>query len=237
MMVFLNYLWRLWFVLLAFVLAILIGPLVYLLANKPAYQKFWYGCVRAWCLGVFYGMGLRYRLHNPGRVNIAAGQQYVIVANHTSIMDIMLMVILHPQLPLFFVGKKEIEKIPIFGQVYKQFCVSVDRSSIKSRHAVYDACAQKMALGKSLVIFPEGGIPAEDVVLDGFKDGAFRIASGQYQLLCYSFANIKQIIPYAANRGRWGRVEVYLEACWPPTLSAQEMKEKSYDLIKNRLMA
>ena len=42
------------------------------------------------------------------------GRSYMIVANHTSMIDIMLMLYI-TKYPVVFVGKKELSKIPMFG--------------------------------------------------------------------------------------------------------------------------
>ena len=52
----------------------------------------------------------------------------------------------------------------------------VDRESTKSRTGVYRRAQRRLNQGLSICIFPEGGVPDEDVLLDEFKDGAFKMA-------------------------------------------------------------
>ena len=52
----------------------------------------------------------------------------------------------------------------------------VDRDSIRSRTGVYRRAQRRLNQGLSVCIFPEGGVPEEHVVLDKFKDGAFKMA-------------------------------------------------------------
>lgn len=103
------------------------------------------------------------------------GKSYMLVANHTSMLDIMLMLYISRN-PFVFVGKKELSKIPLFGFFYKRVCIMVDRSDSKSRTGVYLRAQRRLNQGLSICIFPEGGVPEEGVVLDQFKDGAFRMA-------------------------------------------------------------
>jgi 1-acyl-sn-glycerol-3-phosphate acyltransferase len=63
----------------------------------------------------------------------------MIVANHTSMTDIMLM--LATVKTLCFV-EKELSKIPLFGFFYKRTCILVDRGCSKSRLKVFNE-AQK----------------------------------------------------------------------------------------------
>ncbi|MGD1946973.1 MAG: lysophospholipid acyltransferase family protein [Croceivirga sp.] len=102
-------------------------------------------------------------------------KSYMLIANHTSMVDIMLMLYVSKN-PFVFVGKKELAKIPVFGFFYKRVCILVDRSNAKSRSAVYRSVRQRLEKGLSICIFPEGGVPEETVLLDEFKDGAFRMA-------------------------------------------------------------
>lgn len=103
------------------------------------------------------------------------GKSYMLVANHTSMLDIMLMLRVSKN-PFVFVGKKELVRIPVFGFFYKRVCIMVDREDVKSRTGVYLRAKRRLDQGLSVCIFPEGGVPDETVLLDTFKDGAFRMA-------------------------------------------------------------
>ena len=53
----------------------------------------------------------------------------------------------------------------------------VDRADTKSRTGVYRRAQRRLNQGLSICIFPEGGVPDdESVILDHFKDGAFKMA-------------------------------------------------------------
>ena len=65
--------------------------------------------------------------------------------------------------------------IPLFGFMYRKLHITVDRSKLKSRYSTMLKTLDALDEGKSLVIFPEGGIVTEkDPVMSSFKDGAFR---------------------------------------------------------------
>src|SRR5690606_35627690 len=98
-------------------------------------------------------------------------------SNHTSILDSMLIPLIHKHHPLVFVGKDELSKLPIFGPIYRKICITVDRSDTKSRTRVFKLAQERINQGSSIVIFPEGGIPNdESVILEDFLEGAFMIA-------------------------------------------------------------
>ncbi len=69
------------------------------------------------------------------------------------------------------------EKIPLFGFMYRKLHITVNRQSLKSRYSTLVRSAEAIEDGKSLVIFPEGGIVSKKMPeMHRFKDGAFRVA-------------------------------------------------------------
>ncbi len=233
----LNYFWRGWMIVLGIIFTLLFFVPVFLLSFRKEHYKYAYFFVRLWCFTMFYGMGFRYQLSNLSGKKTDENQQYVIIANHTSIMDIMLMPILFPNHPICFVGKKELVKIPIFGTIYKRICVMVDRSSAKSRADVYRRCAERMEEGDSIVIFPEGGVSDDtSILLQDFKDGAFTLSSKhQSSLIVLTFLGLKEMFPFDNGKGHPGKVKILLNAILAPDKNMQELKTISHELIKNSL--
>lgn len=234
---FLVYIWRSWFVFLAIFLGLLLGFWIYIFSINPRHYKISYRLMRLWCLGVFYGMGFRYELFQETERKINSNQQYIIIANHTSVMDIFLMCALHKHHPICFVGKKELEKIPIFGTIFKRMAVSVDRKDPKSRAEVYVKCAERIREGKSVVIFPEGGVTDDlSVLLQEFKNGAFSMAvQHQFEILVYTFIDLKYMFPFDNSKGYPAKIKVYLNEILPPDTDMERLKNQAYQLIYNTL--
>jgi len=234
----LNYLWRFWLLILAFFLTIIFGIPVYILSFSKKHYRYAYQFIRFWCYGMFYGMGLRYELINLTDKKIDRKKQYVVISNHTSIMDIMLPCILFPHHPLCYVGKKELVKIPIFGTIYKRICVMVDRSSARSRADVYRRCAEKMEEGNSIVIFPEGGVPDDtSILLDEFKDGPFILSTKhQSPIAVFTFIGLKEMFPFDNSKGHPGKVKVYFNDIMEPSASQKDMKTQAFNEIKKTLL-
>lgn len=212
---------------------------VFLFSIKKNHFRYAYFFIRLWSFGMFYVMGFRYSLIRKTKSKIDKNKQYIFISNHSSIMDIMLMCILQPHHPLCFVGKKELEKIPIFGTIYRRICVLVDRNSAQSRADVYKKCAERMVKGDSIVIFPEGGVPDDTtIVLDRFKDGAFNLASQhQFPIAVYTFVGLKEMFPFEHSKGFPGRVKVYFNEILLPNRSALEMKQEAYQKIHQQLIS
>ncbi|MFI2741762.1 lysophospholipid acyltransferase family protein [Zhouia sp. PK063] len=173
-------LWRIWFYVLVAVPIILLFPVLLVLSSREQwYPQFFWLARNIWANIIIYGMGMWPKIENEER--IIKGKSYMLIANHTSMMDIMLMLRASKN-PFVFVGKKELASIPVFGFFYKRVCILVDRNNTKSRSVVYTEAQRRLNNGMSICIFPEGGVPDdESIILDEFKDGAFRLAI-QYQI-------------------------------------------------------
>ena len=167
-------LYRIWFYILVLVPIIVLFPFILATILSEKTYPLFFKIARLWSKVILIGMGFNYSIE--GDEVFEDGKSYMLVANHTSMTDIMLMLIAVKNHPFVFVGKKELAKIPIFGFIYKRVCILVDRSNSKSRYQVFERAQKRIHQGLSICIFPEGGVPEEHIVLDEFKDGAFRIA-------------------------------------------------------------
>lgn len=102
-------------------------------------------------------------------------KQYVFIANHISYLDAAMLVKIFRQ-PFRPLGKIELQHIPIFGYIYKQVVVLVDRSNAEHRRNSLQHLLNVMKHGVSIFIFPEGTFNETNEPLGSFYDGAFRIA-------------------------------------------------------------
>ncbi len=230
--------WRIWFYILVFCTVVILSPVLLVLTSSDRYyhQLFW--VVRnIWATVILYGMGFIPRIKREQQME--KGKSYVLIANHTSMTDIMLMLRASPN-PFVFVGKQELAKIPIFGFFYKRACILVDRNNVKSRTAVYERAQQKLDKGLSVCIFPEGGVPDEEIYLDEFKDGAFRLAIAyQIPVIPMTFADNKKRFSYTFLSGSPGKMRAVVHSFIPTTgLTTDDrsaLKAKSKEVIYNQL--
>ena len=168
------------------------------------------------------------------------GASYMFVANHTSIIDIMLMltVIDHP---FVFVGKKELTKIPLFGYFYRRTCILVDRNSQRSKFQVFEEAQRRLKQGNSICIFPEGGVPEDkNLELTIFKEGAFRLAiDHQIPIVPITFHDNKKRFSYTFFSGSPGKMRAKVHEIIPTSGKTQEdkrtVRKETYDLILNEL--
>jgi 1-acyl-sn-glycerol-3-phosphate acyltransferase len=99
---------------------------------------------------------------------------YVVVANHESFVDILL--IAHLPFEMKWLSKVEMFKIPVVGWLMRLAGdIPVTRGERTSGADALVQCADRLAKKVSVMIFPEG-TRSRDGELQAFKDGAFRLA-------------------------------------------------------------
>ena len=202
---FLQILWRIWFLLIAAFLVVVFSPLVFFLVYFDKI-RFFNRLKRIGANLILFLMG--FVIKTEGLENIDYSKQYMIIGNHTSVLDILLMIKIFKS-PFVFVGKEELSKFPVFGYFYKKTNITVDRSSPKSKKEVYDQVENFTKQGLSIVIYPEGTIPDEKVVLAPFKNGAFRMAiEHQLPILPIVFPDNKKRFPYRWTGGSPGMIHI-----------------------------
>ncbi len=206
-------LYRIWFYILVGLPILILFPVLLVSILKESWYPFFFKIARFWAKIILIGMGFRYRIEREEAPE--KNKSYMFIANHTSMADIMLMLV-SVKNPFVFVGKKELAKIPLFGFFYKRTCILVDRNSPKSRQAVFLRAQRRLQSGLSICIFPEGGVPEEDIDLDTFKDGAFRLAiNHQIPIVPITFADNKKRFSYTFFSGSPGRMRVQIHKFLP----------------------
>lgn len=102
-------------------------------------------------------------------------KSYVFCPNHTSYLDIPSMQLLFTW-KIKYVGKKSLCELPLFGYMFRNFHIGVDRESRVEKYKTFVKCSEAIDNGFSIVLFPEGTIPTKNPDLIAFKEGAFRLA-------------------------------------------------------------
>lgn len=102
-------------------------------------------------------------------------RSYIYVANHISYLDAAIIVKTFRR-PIRPLGKVELAKVPVFGFIYKNAIVTVDRSNAQNRTKSVHRLKAFLKKGISVLVFPEGTFNQTGKPLKDFYDGAFRIA-------------------------------------------------------------
>lgn len=207
-------LYRAWFYVVVFIVTVVLFPFLFVSILKHSWYPFFFKVARIWSGAIIFGIGCYPIIKRE--IKYKKGESYMFVANHTSMTDIMLMFYATKN-PFVFVGKKELAKFPLFGYIYKRTCILVDRSNTKSRVEAFRRAEKRLSEGLSVCIFPEGGVPDDlHLILDEFKDGAFRLAiEHQIPIAPMTFHDNKKRFPYALFKGGPGQMRVKIQQLIP----------------------
>ena len=230
-------LYRIWFYILVALPILIMFPILLISILKESWYPFFFKLARIWAKIILIGMGFNWKIESEQTPE--KSKSYMFIANHTSMTDIMLMLV-SVKNPFVFVGKKELTKIPLFGFFYKRTCILVDRSSEKSRKAVFLRAQKRLKTGVSICIFPEGGVPEEHIVLDEFKDGAFRLAINHHiPVVPITFGDNKKRLSYTFFSGGPGKMRVKIhEFLLTDILKVEDTKalnKKAWNVILKQL--
>jgi 1-acyl-sn-glycerol-3-phosphate acyltransferase len=103
-------------------------------------------------------------------------RQYVFIFNHISYLDIPIILKSIRRQHFRVLGKAEMAKIPIFGFLYRNAAVMVDRENADKRAKSVEQLKSIIKKDISIVIAPEGTFNMTHKPLKEFYDGAFKIA-------------------------------------------------------------
>lgn len=167
--------WAFWaFVVFGATLLIVLLPIcfTYLIPEPSGIRGFaWIS--RQW-MRVFLGLaGCPFKFY--GKDNFKQNENYVVVCNHSSLLDVPLTT---PFLPggNKTIAKKSMSKIPLFGWVYTRGAVLVERGSTESRRKSFKDMRRVLNQGLNMLIYPEGTRNQTGQPLKSFYDGAFKLA-------------------------------------------------------------
>jgi 1-acyl-sn-glycerol-3-phosphate acyltransferase len=143
-----------------------------------------------------------------GRDNIMKNQSYIVVVNHQSAFDIL---VLYAKLGIDFkwIMKKEVRKIPGVGFGSKALGhILIDRSSIKAVINTMNEAKTKIKDGTSVVFFPEGTRSMTSEMLP-FKKGAFWFAIDlNLPILPVTIKGTREILPSGTLNLLPGKAEI-----------------------------
>ncbi len=167
----------------------LMGALTSFLFNERIGSKF----------GVFWGRFNSYitpiSVEVSGKENIDINQSYVIISNHQSLFDILVM---YGWISIDFrwVMKMELRNTPVLGfSCLKMGHIFVNRKDRESALASINEAKKKIHSGTSIIFFAEG-TRSNDGKLLNFKKGAFRMAVDMgLPILPCTLVGTKEIVP------------------------------------------
>ncbi|HSV82896.1 MAG TPA: MFS transporter [Ramlibacter sp.] len=117
-----------------------------------------------------------YRFRVRGDEQIPVAGPAVLVCNHVSFIDAVLLMAASPR-PIYFVMDHRIFRMPVLGTLFrlaKAIPIAPQKENAATYEAAFERAARVLRAGDLLAIFPEGGI-TRDGELQPFKGGIMKI--------------------------------------------------------------
>jgi 1-acyl-sn-glycerol-3-phosphate acyltransferase len=191
--------------------------------------------IRLWA-GIWATLsGIRFEVH--GREHIDRTQPYIYIFNHRSFIDAPLVPMVIPQ-EVRAIGKKELSKIPVFGQIIGKLAVWVNRSDPESRRISLEKLVNYLNQGISIVVAPEGTRNNTPDVLLPFQKGAFRLSiETRIKILPFAVIGADQIMKRGSLLLTPGKVRIYFSEPIEPPITSENAVTDFADKCRNRLEA
>jgi 1-acyl-sn-glycerol-3-phosphate acyltransferase len=117
---------------------------------------------------------LLWKIKIEGREKTKKGETYIIISNHQSILDILLITCLRYRLR--WISKIENFRIPVLNWSMKMAkYIPIDRGNPDSKVVMMEESLRSLKQGISIMMFPEG-TRSKDGRIMNFKKGAFQMA-------------------------------------------------------------
>jgi len=222
------------------VLYLFLFPIQFVFLQRDAWKPLAHKINYIWGTLFFMGAGIPVRVEY--RFKPEPKGVYVFCANHFSYLDIAVMGVIVKNF-YAFVGKSDVKTIPLLGYMFAKLHVQVDRDQPNSRAYSLAKSIRTLASGRSIMIFPEGGIRATDPPqMVPFKDGAFTMAiQQQVPIVPVTLLNNYAILPDKSPiRFHWHPLRAVIHPPIETVGMTQDdvtrLKEETYNIIDRELM-
>lgn len=234
-------LYTFWAGLVFVVIFLLLYPLIFICLQRRSWKRVAHRLVGLWGQLFFLFAGIRVKVTHHFKPD--PKQIYVFCANHFSYVDIAVVVVIIRHY-FSFVGKNAMKKIPLFGYLYARLNILVDRSDKNSRANSLSRSIRALQSGRSIVIFPEGGIVSKNFphMASPLKDGAFIMGiQQQVPIVPMSFHNNHQIMDDDTLMMRPGTLHVEIHPPFDTKGLTMEdlpvLRKKVFESIQNPILA
>jgi 1-acyl-sn-glycerol-3-phosphate acyltransferase len=189
---------------------------------------------RVWMNTFYFLVGCPLKI--KGKENFKKGKAYIVVCNHNSFFDVL---VVSPGIPggNKTIGKIEIAKIPVFNLIYRIGTVLVDRTNDRSRSESFAQMKAVLDMGLHMCIYPEGTRNKTNEPLRPFYNGAFKLAIDTgHSIIPTIIFNTKKILPADKIFYMWPhKMEMHFlpEVNVEPTDDIESLKEKVFIIMKN----
>jgi 1-acyl-sn-glycerol-3-phosphate acyltransferase len=163
---------------------------------------------RVWIRWILATFGVR--VEAAGLENVPTHAPIILMSNHQSLVDIAAIISTLPRTQSWrFVAKRELTRVPIFGQVLvASGHVIIDRGDRERAVASLRRAAEIIRAGTTVIVFPEGTRSPKGN-LRAFKSGPFHLAlEAQVPIVPVTVSGSQKITPKGELRVHRGTVKI-----------------------------
>jgi 1-acyl-sn-glycerol-3-phosphate acyltransferase len=174
---------------------IVIGPPIITAGLIGRTSDLVYPLARAWIRWIL--RTFRIRIEVSGLEHVPTHAPVIFMSNHQSLVDIAAIVQTLPRTQSWrFVAKKELTRVPIFGQaLIATGQIIIDRGDREKAVASLKHAAERIRAGVSVIVFPEG-TRSPSGSLRPFKSGPFHLAlEAQVPIIPVTVSGTQRITP------------------------------------------
>lgn len=172
-----------------------------------------------------------------GAENILTKEPQIFMANHQSDFDILI-VLAHLPGQFRWIVKKELFKIPLFGEAMRNAgYIEIDRQNHAKAMKSIELAARKIREGKSVMSFPEGTRSA-DGTIKPFKQGMFHLAimSG-VPIVPVTIIGARDIMPKRSLRVKPGKITMVIDKPIDVRGYTIENRQELIDKVRNIIIS
>jgi 1-acyl-sn-glycerol-3-phosphate acyltransferase len=171
-----------------------------------------------------------------GTENVLTGRPQIFMANHQSDLDI-LVVLAHIPGQFRWIAKKELFRIPVFGQAMRNAgYIEIDRQDHAKALQSLEEAAQKIRDGKSVVTFPEG-TRSKDGTIRPFKQGLFHLAiHAGVPIVPISIIGAHEIMPKRSLMVKPGKITLVIDRPVEVSGYTIETRTELIERIRNAIL-
>jgi 1-acyl-sn-glycerol-3-phosphate acyltransferase len=112
-----------------------------------------------------------------GAENLPKDTKFLIFSNHTSELDVSVLMCHLPQYPVAFLAKQAVNSYLSIGKWAQSIgCVMLNRENNRQGNQAVSQVVENVRKGSTMVVFPEGKVTREIGTLQKFRSGSFKIA-------------------------------------------------------------
>lgn len=202
-----------------------------LLFREPVRARIVHPTYRIW-MGIFLPL-VFIRVKRKGKSLFKKGQNYVVVVNHNSFVDIPVSMPWVPG-PNKTLAKIELSRIPLFGLIYKAGSILLDRNNENSRKDSFIEMQKTLKQHHlHLTLYPEGTRNKTNAPLLPFYDGAFITAiRAQKPVIAGLLFNTRKVLP--AQPAFWA-LPTTIEIHFIKTYTTEGMSLRQKDQLKDQV--